>query len=304
MSTDLNLLHVFDMLMIERHVGRAARRLNRSQPAVSQALARLRDCFGDPLFVRGAGVLVPTPRAQQIWADCHEPLRYLQEVFAPPPFEPSRTRLRMTFGAAEDVEQLLLPGIVDVISSQVAEAHFEIQPTDWQSVNDDLLRGKFDMAFTISGDSPPEIQREILMKTGFSCMYDPSMMTPPSVILPWYLDIEHVIVAFSDNRPSFISDYFKMINRVRRCLVSTRSILSTADYVRGTRAVATLPSPIASLLARRHGLATFPLPFDAISIDYSMLWSRKRGHDPVMFWLAAQIRGWAKAQTGSDISPV
>jgi DNA-binding transcriptional LysR family regulator len=72
-DADLNLLLVFDALMLEQHVGRAARRLHRSQPAVSQALARLRDLFGDPLFTRHARGLTATARAKQLWAEIQPP---------------------------------------------------------------------------------------------------------------------------------------------------------------------------------------------------------------------------------------
>lgn len=298
MTPDLNLLLVFDALMMERHVGRAAQRLHRSQPAVSQALARLRDLYGDALFTRCARGLAPTLRAQQIWAEVQDPLQRLRDTFAPRGFDPATARLRMTFGAADDVELLLLPGLITALRHKAPDARFDVQPTDWQVASDDLLRGKFDIAFTIAPDGPIGIERETLMETGFSRLYDPAMVTPANPALPWYLDSEHVVVTFSDGRPTFISDYFRALGQPRRRAVSTRSILSTPHYVMGTRAVATMPTPIAQLLAQRYGLASVPLPLEAWRIDYSMLWHKKRVSDPMLQWVLEEIRRWALISLG------
>lgn len=300
MIPDLNLLLVFDALMVEHHVGRAARRLHRSQPAVSQALARLRDLFGDPLFTRHARGLAPTLRAQQIWAEVQQPLQRLNDTFAPHGFNPATARLRLTFGAADDVELLLLPDLVAALRQKAPDARFDVQPTDWQVVGDDLLRGKFDIAFTIAPDGPYGIRRETLMATGFSCLYDPAMVTPGDPPLPWYLESEHVVVTFSDARPTFISDYFRQLGRPRRRAVSTRSILSTPHYVAGSKAVATMPTPIAQLFVKRYGLAAIPLPLEAWRIDYSMLWHQQRAGDRHLQWVLEEIRRWALLRAGQD----
>lgn len=298
MMPDLNLLLVFDALMLEQHVGRAARRLHRSQPAVSQALARLRDLFGDPLFTRHARGLTATARAKQLWAEIQPPLQRLNDSLSPQTFDPANARLNLTFGAAEDVELLLLPELMAELRQKAPDARFDVQPTDWQVVDDDLLRGKFDIAFTIAPDGPAGIRRESLMVTGFSCLYDPVEVTPPNPALNWYLGSEHVIVTFSDARPTFISDYFRSIGRQRLRAVSTRNILATPYYVAGSKAVATMPTPLATLFAAQFGLATIPLPLTAWQIDYSMLWPQRRAADRSFQWVLDEIRRWALLREG------
>ncbi len=290
---DLNLLLVFEALMTEQNVSRAAQRLGRSQPAVSQSLARLRDWFADALFVRTPQGLAPTPRARQVWAECQEPLNRLRETFDQRRFDPRASRLKMTFGAAEDVEFVLLPGIMEALGRDLYDASFDVQPTDWQSVTDDLFRGRCDVAFTISGAVPNGICKETLIKAGFSCLYDPALVTPTAPHEQWYVDAEHLVVTFSDGRPTFIADYFENAQRLRRCRISTRAILATPHYVQGSHLVATMPTPLAQLFVRLHPLAMVPLPIDAKMIDYSMLWVEKRTQDPAFRWVLERIRRWA-----------
>src|SRR4051812_14964341 len=93
---DLNLLVTLDALLEERSVTRAARRIGLSQPAVSNALARLRETLGDPLMVRRGSVMVPTPRAIEIQSQLRQALQAVERVITPPrPFDPATARDRL-----------------------------------------------------------------------------------------------------------------------------------------------------------------------------------------------------------------
>jgi DNA-binding transcriptional LysR family regulator len=141
--------------------------------------------FGDPLFTRHARGLAATARASS--SGPKAPLATPERFSLTQTFDPSNARLNLTFGAAEDVELLLLPELMAELRQKAPDARFDVQPTDWQVVDDDLLRGKFDIAFTIAPDGPAGIRRESLMVTGFSCLYDPVEVTPPDPpeLVPW-----------------------------------------------------------------------------------------------------------------------
>jgi DNA-binding transcriptional LysR family regulator len=291
---DLNLLLVFEALMTERSVSRAAVRLNRSQPAVSQALARLRTWFGDPLFVRASGGLRATGRAEQLWESCGSHLQELRDTLSPATFEPARSRLRLTFGAAEDTEIILLPGIIDRLARQLADSSFDVQPTDWQSAERGLAKGAFDLAFTIAPNVAPELQGHVLLRAGFACLYDPRVVTPPKRVLRWYMESTHVAIQSSEGRATFVDEFFKSKGVLRRRRVRTRNILAAADYVTGSSAIATVPAPLAERFVKRNGLAAIALPIRAAFIDYSMLWMRARVKDPAFRWAVEEIIAAAK----------
>src|ERR1022692_3577250 len=90
---DLNLLRVFHAVMTERSVTLAARRLAMSQPAVSNALRRLRQLFGDPLFVKGSRGVDPTRKATEVWPELHDSLERIRQLVSPPEFDPGSSRL-------------------------------------------------------------------------------------------------------------------------------------------------------------------------------------------------------------------
>jgi DNA-binding transcriptional LysR family regulator len=83
-------------------------------------------------------------------------------------------------------------------------------------------------------------------------------------------------------------------------VVSTRNILSTPHYVAGSKAVATMPTPIARLFVQRYGLAAIPLPLEAWRIDYSMLWHQQRAADRPLQWALEEIRRWALLRAAQD----
>ena len=108
-AVDLNLFLVFDAVMKERGVTKAAAKIGRSQPAVSNALARLRAHFGDPLFFRAGTAMVPTPRALELVPDVEAALARLQAVLRRPDFDPRESVAVFRIATTDEVELLLFP---------------------------------------------------------------------------------------------------------------------------------------------------------------------------------------------------
>ena len=112
-NRDLNLLTIFDALMREKNVSRAAKTLHLSQPAMSHALARLREALGDELFVRAARGVVPTPRALALTPAITEALARIREVFAAPEsFDPAKVKAKLCMASTEFFEHLVLPWLI------------------------------------------------------------------------------------------------------------------------------------------------------------------------------------------------
>ncbi len=128
-ATNLVALHV---LLEERHVTRAARRLGITQSSMSHRLARLRDALQDPLFVRSAVGLVPTPRAESIAAPLSEALRALQAVIVPPErFVPATSRYTISVAMPD----ILAPLAPRLIAGLTAEAHLAQRTRDHRSID-------------------------------------------------------------------------------------------------------------------------------------------------------------------------
>ena len=109
LTLDLNLLRVFDEVMAERNLTRAARNLAITQPAASNALRRLRDALGDELVTRAGYGVVPTPFALSIWPAVREALANLRAAIAPIDFDPSTTRDTFVLAMADATAAILIP---------------------------------------------------------------------------------------------------------------------------------------------------------------------------------------------------
>jgi DNA-binding transcriptional LysR family regulator len=144
MEPDLNLLRVFDMLMEQRSVTRAAERLHLTQSAVSHALGRLRGVLGDPLFVRSPGGLRPTARAEEIAPGIREGLARLRGALSPPDFDPAHASRRFTIATGSYFCDLVVPRLVEQLQADAPNVALRVVPiTD--TLDHELDRGVVDL---------------------------------------------------------------------------------------------------------------------------------------------------------------
>jgi len=131
-SLDLNLLLVFDALATERSVTQAAAKIGLSQPALSNALARLRGLFGDPLFERAGGQMQPTPRARQLLAPLSEAIAKLREALeTQAAFRPEASEREFLIATNDYVESLLLPPVVQQLQRDAPSIAVRTVRTDY-----------------------------------------------------------------------------------------------------------------------------------------------------------------------------
>jgi DNA-binding transcriptional LysR family regulator len=123
---DLNLLVILDALLSEQHVTRAAERLHLSQPAVSHALARLRDLLGDPLLVRAGASLVPTSRALELMAPLAEALAQVQSLLAPNAFDPATAKRTFRLAMSDYGAAIVLPGLIRTLRHEAPGIDLQI----------------------------------------------------------------------------------------------------------------------------------------------------------------------------------
>ena len=125
---DLNLLIVLDALLDERSVTRAAARLGYTQPTISGMLARLRDLFGDPLFVRAQRGLLATPRAQALAVPLKQLLADSQHLVTRDAFDPANAEATFTVSSNDYMQQALLVPFVKVLRSEARQVRLAIVP--------------------------------------------------------------------------------------------------------------------------------------------------------------------------------
>jgi DNA-binding transcriptional LysR family regulator len=143
-TLDLNLLRVFDVVMVERNVTRAADRLAMTQPAVSNALRRLREAIGDELFVPGSTGVTPTPQAVALWPAVRDAMSGLRELFDPQGFDPALDERRFTLAMADATAAVILPPLL--ARTERTRIALQIEPLTTRDPRALLERGAVDAA--------------------------------------------------------------------------------------------------------------------------------------------------------------
>ena len=145
-SLDLNLLRVFDEIMAERNLTRAAAKLAITQPAVSNALRRLREVLGDDLVVRSGQGVEPTPRALALWPPVRQALAQLQQSLAPGAFDPASANSTFVLALADATGATLIPPLVEIVEREAPGVSLRVVPLTTRDPRGLLDDGSTDMA--------------------------------------------------------------------------------------------------------------------------------------------------------------
>src|SRR6202790_3942110 len=162
-SVDLNLLVVFDTLMAERNVTRAAARNGLPQPAVSKALNRLRFLFDDPLFVRRDRSMEPTARARELAGPIHGALADISRTLTQPAeFESSAAKATIKIATIDLYHTKLLPSLVKHLRQHAPNVDLQVRANERSHLHEQLAAGEIDLAFAPLGNKTAELSAEPL----------------------------------------------------------------------------------------------------------------------------------------------
>ena len=287
MGIDLNLLVVFDAVMAERNLRKAGERLGRSQPAVSQAIARLRDMTGDRLFDRTPTGIAPTPRAERLWADMRDPLASLREAMGATAFDPAEAAGEVAIGLSDDARILHWPAIAAAILERAPRLTLRALSVNHTSVWADLASGRVDLALTVAGQPPPGLGARIVRQDPFVLLHRADSAPPPTPAD--YAARRHLALVFSREQPAYADEALEAAGEAREVAVRVDRFDALPDLVRTLDAVVALPRAIAERFASAPDLATAepPVPFPpAIT---KLCWNQKRRNDAFNAWLRANM---------------
>lgn len=296
---DLNLLVLFDAVMQERNVTRAAQRLFLTQSAVSNAMARLRLQLGDELFLRGAGKLRPTPRALELAPVVHGLLDELKRTLDPPRFDPATARQAFTIATSDYFTAVVAPALFRLIDREAPGVDVRIIPTGGRTF--ELLdEGGADVACTAWTDPAERYGAELLLEEDYVCVVrrgHPFASKPPSVAQ--YAKAKHVLVTPRGDARGFIDEQLAERGLTRRVVMTVNHFAAAPMIVAGGDAVLTVPSLIATLYAPPRRTVIVPCPLTApIGLrQMKLLWHERLGRHPAQAWFRAALHRAAREAT-------
>ena len=291
-SFDLNLLLAFEALMIERSVTRAARRINLSQPAMSNALARLRRTFDDPLLVRTPDGMKPTPVAQSLIVPVGAALSQLRAALEEKPaFDPMVSRRTFNLLANDYAEILLFapmlggvhttaPGVTIRIDRQ--RSLFQPPPPSSLAESHDLAIGFFPDALSLESS----IHSEFMWEEKNVCIARRSHPLLSGRLTPkQYATASHVAVFYKSEGPGVIDTILAQRGYARRVATFVPHFVSVPFIVAASDLIATVPERLAARFASVLKLQVLPVPIAIPPFRLTMLWHERNDRDPAHSWL-------------------
>lgn len=273
-SIDLNLLKVLSEIERQGNVTAAAKVLGLGQPAVSQALSRLRTTLKDDLFVRGPGGMLPTPRMEELIGPLRSALGQIEQtLFGPQAFDPSKTDTRFFVGASDYTAVLLAPKIMKVLAERMPHANLAISRADRSDTEMLLANGEIDIALGMFPETTKWIRRRRLFKERHICVFNQNLLTLPDLLsIRDYLSNDHLLVSLDGSPRGFVDGILEKLGHRRRVAVTTPFFLQSAYLLERLPLIATLPErfvlgcSILSKMSRRE------LPFDNPGFEISAAW--------------------------------
>lgn len=288
---DLNLLVVFDALMAERNVTRASRRVFLSQPAVSHALARLRNALDDPLFVRTGRDMVPTPRAESLALVVRPLLEGLSGDLEGPAFSPARVDQVFRLGMPDIVELVLMPRLLPMLAKEAPDARIAVQDLDLESFQARLAAGELDAAITPDVVLRPGMHRRSAAReervVGLVRKGHPA--TRGKLTAAALRALPRMAATLSGGRVASPIESMPMARSTGRAQVSTPHFAAAAEALRHTDLVFVIGELAGETLAQRFGLAVLELPLRLPAVESSLVWHERTHRDPAQKWLRDTI---------------
>jgi DNA-binding transcriptional LysR family regulator len=283
---DLNLLLALHVLLEERSVTRAARRMAVSQSAMSQTLGRLRDALDDPLLLREGNRMVPSPRAEQLADPLSDALRALEAVVSgSAAFDAARTERRFVLAAHDYNTMLLLPTLLPALRAEAPGVELQVVPFVPSTILSQLRDGSVDLALSVARDLPSDLTwREVIDDhiVGLADAAHPIHDGP--LDLARFAAYPHGLITVLGYGPGRVDHVLEAAGLARPLRVRTPYFSSVAQVLLGTDLVMAVPQRLARSLVDLYDVATFELPFEPMAFTLSLVWSRRFEADPGHRW--------------------
>lgn len=284
-SLDLNLLKTLDALLDERSVTRAAARLALTQPAVSGMLTRLRDAFGDPLFVRAQRGIIPTSRALELAEPVKRVLAEVEALLRPPQFDPASAVLTVTIAATDYALRAVIVPFLAALRLRAPNIRLSVRPIQDALAYGQLERGDIDLALMTPETAGPDLHSRVLFEERYVCALrgDHPDAGGGALSLDRFCALDHALVAYAGGGFRGVTDEaLARLGRSRRVVLSVGSFLILDEILRASDLVAVVPRRLAAGVT---GLAMMEPPVEVAGFSKVVAWHDRIHRDPAHIWL-------------------
>jgi DNA-binding transcriptional LysR family regulator len=290
---DLNLLLALHALLEERHITRAARRCFLSQPAMSRALDRLREMFGDALLIRSGRTYERTVRGETLLRELQSLLPRLESMVRGEQFEPQRSQERFRLAVTHPASITLIPPLIRRIRTEAPDITLEV--SQWEErAYEAVIAGRLDAA--LSPEHPPSsLLSEVIFEVDFVCVVGTAQrLHPRRFTLAQYLQLPHVAVETWTGQQTPVDRPLAQSGAKRRVVLSVPFFSAAIYAVAKTDLVLTVPRKLTKIVQPLHGVRLVEPPREIKPFAYFMTWHSRLNEDPAHAWFREQVRATAR----------
>lgn len=289
---DLTLLLVFLGLVRHRKALDVAAELGLTQSAISQALKRLRDIFGDELFLRRPHGMEPTATALALEAPVAAAVDALRGALGVArAFDPASATGLLRVAALDAEQAVLIPPLAARLRGLAPGITLSVLPLGRGAAMEALSEGRADLALGFVWDAPEVISAEVLYAESFLVAGRPEALPDaPRIGIDDYCTADHVLISPGGDLRGVVDDRLQAMGRSRRVALGLPAFLPALAAVAASGALVTLPARVARTLAPGFGLVTAAPPIVVRSFPVSVFWHRRNDADPRTVWIRRQIR--------------
>ncbi len=298
-NVDFNLLKVLDALIAERNVTRAGERLGRSQPAVSNALHRLRVLLGDDLLVRGPNGFVLTPRAAAIREPLRDAIALVEGCLADEAqFDPANATGVLRLSTPDRLSLALVPPLLARLRKLAPNMALQVLTADRAQALDLIDQDRTDLALGWLDEKPSHLNAEFMMEESLFCVFrrnHPILKRGTPFNVARVLSFPHLIVSATGQRSAIFDDLLARHGLRRHALVAVTNFTAVPDLLRHSDMIGVFTKLAADVFRNSFKLATRPVPVAVGKISTNMVWHVRNDRDPKHVWLRKQIKAVYKS---------
>lgn len=289
---ELNLLMVFDAIMTERSITRAASRLAMTQPAVSNAVSRMRLIWKDELFVKDGRNIQPTIHAQNLWNQVRDPLKNLNEAVDPKVFDPTTASRTFRIASTDILVDMAWLPMRKIIEQQAPGINLHAVPNTIVNSQQLLEDAEVDLVVGLSGNVSSVFRAEYLFSPCYVCvMRQGHPLAKENLSIEEFAAADHLLVSLSGDVTGYTDQVLLQHGLSRRVALSVNHFSSVAHLVKDSDLICVVPSSAVIEPIVNNEVAVIIPPVELMPQQISAIWHKRQDTDTGLMWLRQHLKG-------------
>lgn len=289
-NQELQLLYIFNAIMTEGSVSRAAERLATTQPAVSNAISRMRQAWNDPLFVRKGREIEPTSYALSLWDRVGHHMYALTNAVSEMKFDPKTAHRTFRVAVTDTIVEMVWRQLIQLLEREAPGVDVHAVPYTPEGTHDDLREAKVDLAIGVLEQHDHSLRSGWLFDGGYVlAMRADHPLAGRPITMDEFLEARHLLMSMSGNAHGFVDNYLDQKGMSRRIAATVNHFSTVPKVLKETNLIAAIPELVGQDCGFVNGLWVGELPFEVDPTSLYLIWHARHDRDLGVIWLRESL---------------